>query len=82
MKSFVTALVLVAAAAAPAQANQCPRPQAQIDRALETRSAAAAAHARSLASNPNSLHVSGKQGDSVAESAEAPKAAGITLEQK
>ena len=31
MKSFVTALVLVAAAAAPALANQCPLLQAQID---------------------------------------------------
>ena len=82
MKSFVTALVLVAAAAAPALANQCPLLQAQIDRAIGTRFDPGAANARSLASQANSLHLSGKHDESEAKYDEAAKAAGITLEMK
>ena len=37
MKSFITALVLVASLAAPALANECPTLQAQIDAAIGTR---------------------------------------------
>jgi len=82
MKSFVTALVLVASAAAPALANQCPLLQAQIDKAIGTRFDPGAANARSLAVQANSLHVSGKHEESEAKYDEAAKAAGITLEMK
>jgi len=82
MKSFVTALVLVAAAAAPALANQCPLLQAQIDKAIGTRFDPGAANARSLAAQANSLHAAGKHAESEAKYEEAAKAAGITLEKK
>ena len=60
MKSFVTALVLVALAAGPALANQCPLLQAQIDRAIGTRYDPSAANARSLAAQAMALHNAGK----------------------
>jgi len=82
MKSFVTALVLVASAAAPALANQCPMLQAQIDKAIGTRFDPGAANARSLAAQANALHASGKHAESEAKYDEAAKAAGITLEKK
>jgi hypothetical protein len=82
MKSFVTALVLVALAAGPALASQCPTLQAQIDRAIGTRFDAGAATARSLAAQANSLHVAGQHAESEAKYDEAAKAAGITLQKK
>jgi hypothetical protein len=82
MKSFVTALVLVALAAGPALASQCPTLQAQIDRAIGNRFDPGAANARSLASQANSLHVAGKHAESEAKYDEAAKAAGITLQKK
>jgi hypothetical protein len=82
MKSFVTALVLVALAAGPALASQCPTLQAQIDRAIGNRFDAGAATARSLAAQANSLHVAGKHAESEAKYDEAAKAAGITLQKK
>jgi len=82
MKSFVTALVLVASAGAPALANQCPMLQAQIDKAIGTRFDPGAANARSLAAQANALHASGKHAESEAKYDEAAKAAGITLEKK
>ena len=82
MKSFVTALVLVALAAGPALANQCPLLQAQIDRAIGTRYDPSAANARSLAAQAMALHSAGKHEESVAKYDEAAKAAGITLEKK
>ena len=82
MKSFVTALVLVALAAGPALANQCPSLQAQIDRAIGTRYDPSAANARSLAGQAMALHNAGKREESVAKYDEAAKAAGITLQKK
>lgn len=82
MKSFVTALVLVALAAGPALANQCPTLQAQIDRAIGTRYDPSAANARSLAAQAMALHNAGKHEESVAKYDEAAKAAGITLQKK
>ncbi len=82
MKSFVTALVLVALAAGSALASQCPALQAQIDRAIGNRFDASAANARSLASQAMALHNSGKHDESVAKYDEAAKAAGITLQKK
>jgi hypothetical protein len=82
MKSFVTALVLVASVAGPALANQCPMLQAQIDKAVGTRFDPGAANARSLASQAWALHQSGKHTESEAKYDEAAKAAGITLEMK
>ena len=82
MKSFVTALVLVASVAAPALASQCPLLQAQIDKAIGNRFDPGAANARSLASQANSLHVAGKHAESEAKYDEAAKAAGITLQKK
>ncbi|HEY7539025.1 MAG TPA: hypothetical protein VIF11_02740 [Methylomirabilota bacterium] len=82
MKSFVTALVLVALAAGPALANQCPLLQAQIDRAIGTRYDPSAANARSLAAQAMALHNAGKHEESVAKYDEAAKAAGITLQKK
>ena len=82
MKSFVTALVLVALAAGPALAGQCPTLQAQIDRAIGTRYDPSAANARQLASQANALHVAGKHAESEAKYDEAAKAAGITLQKK
>ena len=82
MKSFVTALVLVAVAAGSALANQCPALQAQIDRAIGNRFDASAANARSLASQAMALHNSGKHDESVAKYDEAAQAAGITLQKK
>ena len=82
MKSFVTALVLVASVAAPALAGQCPMLQAQIDKAIGNRFDPGAANARSIASQANSLHVAGKHAESEAKYDEAAKAAGITLEKK
>jgi hypothetical protein len=82
MKSFVTALVLVALAAGSALANQCPLLQAQIDRAIGNRFDPGAANARSLAAQAMVLHNSGKHEESVAKYDEAAKAAGITLEKK
>jgi opacity protein-like surface antigen len=82
MKSFVTALVLVALAAGSALANQCPALQAQIDRAIGNRFDASAANARSLASQAMALHNAGKHDESVAKYDEAAKAAGITLQKK
>ena len=82
MKSFVTALVLVASAAAPALAGQCPTLQAQIDRAIGTRYDPSAATAKQLASEAWSLHQSGKHAESEAKYDEAAKAAGITLQKK
>ncbi len=82
MKSFVTALVLVALAAGSALANQCPLLQAQIDRAIGNRFDASAANARSLAAQAMALHNAGKHDESVAKYDEAAKAAGITLQKK
>jgi hypothetical protein len=82
MKSFVTALVLVASAAGPALANQCPLLQAQIDKAIGNRFDPGAANARSLAAQAQALHNSGKHAESEAKYDEAAKAAGITLEMK
>jgi hypothetical protein len=82
MKSFVTALVLVALAAGSAFANQCPSLQAQIDRAIGNRFDASAANARSLAAQAMALHNAGKHDESVAKYDEAAKAAGITLQKK
>jgi len=82
MKSFVTALVLVASAAGPALANQCPLLQAQIDKAIGNRFDPGAANARSLAAQAQALHSSGKHAESEAKYDEAAKAAGITLEMK
>ena len=82
MKSFVTALGLVASAAAPALAGQCPTLQAQIDRAIGTRYDPSAATAKQLASEAWSLHQSGKHAESEAKYDEAAKAAGITLQKK
>jgi cation transport regulator ChaC len=82
MKSFVTALVLVALAAGPALANQCPLLQAQIDRAIGTRYDPSAANARSLAAQAMALHNAGKHEESIAKYDEAAKAAGITLQKK
>jgi hypothetical protein len=82
MKSFVTALILVASAAGPALANQCPMLQAQIDKAIGNRFDPGAANARSIASQAWALHQSGKHAESEAKYDEAAKAAGITLEMK
>ena len=82
MKSFVTALVLVASVAAPALAGQCPMLQAQIDKAIGTRYDPSAANARQLATQAWSLHQSGKHAESEAAYDEAAKAAGLTLEKK
>jgi hypothetical protein len=82
MKSFATALVLVALAAGPALANQCPLLQAQIDRAIGTRYDPSAANARSLAAQAMALHNAGKHEESVAKYDEAAKAAGIELQKK
>jgi hypothetical protein len=82
MKSFVTALVLVALAAGSALANQCLSLQAQIDRAVGTRYDASAANAKSLAAQAMALHNAGKHDESVAKYDEAAKAAGITLQKK
>ena len=82
MKSFVTALVLVASAAAPALAGQCPTLQAQIDKAIGTRYDPSAATAKQLASEAWSLHQSGKHAESEAKYDEAAKAAGIALQKK
>jgi len=82
MKSFVTALVLVASAAAPALANQCPTLQAQIDKAVGTRYDPGAANAKQLAAQAWSLHQAGKHAESEAKYDEAAKAAGITLQKK
>ena len=82
MKSFVTALVLVASAAAPALAGQCPTLQAQIDRAIGTRYDPSAANAKQLAAQAWTLHQTGKHAESEAKYDEAAKAAGITLQKK
>ena len=82
MKSFVTALVLVASAAVPALAGQCPTLQAQIDKAVGTRYDPSAANAKQLASQAWALHQAGKHAESVAKYDEAAKAAGITLQKK
>ncbi len=82
MKSFVTALVLVASAAAPALAGQCPLLQAQIDKAIGTRYDPSAANARQIAAQANDLHKAGKHAESEAKYDEAAKAAGITLQKK
>jgi hypothetical protein len=82
MKSFATALVLVALAAGSAFAGQCPTLQAQIDRAIGNRFDPGSANARSLASQANALHVAGKHAESEAKYDEAAKAAGITLQKK
>jgi hypothetical protein len=82
MKSFITALVLVASAAAPALASQCPTLQAQIDKAIGTRYDPSAANAKQLASQAWTLHQSGKHAESEAKYDEAAKAAGITLQKK
>jgi hypothetical protein len=82
MKSFVTALVLVALAAGPALANQCPLLQAQIDRAIGNRFDPGAATARSLAAQAMALHNAGKHTESMAKYDDAAKAAGITLQKK
>ena len=82
MKSFITALVLVASAAGPALANECPLLQAQIDKAVGTRADATAANTKVLAAQAWALHQSGKHAESVAKYDEAAKAAGITLEHK
>ncbi len=82
MKSFVTALVLLASAAAPALAGQCPTLQAQIDKAIGTRYDPSAANAKQLASQAWALHTSGNHAESEAKYDEAAKAAGITLEKK
>jgi len=82
MKSFITALVLVASTAAPALASQCPTLQAQIDRAIGTRYDPSAANAKQLASQAWTLHQSGKHAESEAKYDEAAKAAGITLQKK
>ena len=82
MKSFVTALVLVALAAGPALASQCPTLQAQIDRALGTRYDPSAANAKSLAAQAMALHNAGKHAESEAKYDEAAKAAGLTLQKK
>ncbi len=82
MKSFLTALVLVASAAAPALASQCPTLQAQIDKAIGNRYDSSAANAKQLASQAWSLHQSGKHAESEAKYDEAAQAAGITLQKK
>lgn len=82
MKSFVTALVLVASAAAPALAGQCPTLQAQIDKAIGTRYDPSAANAKQLAAQAWTLHQTGKHAESEAKYDEAAKAAGITLQKK
>ena len=82
MKSFVTALVLVASAAAPALAGQCPTLQAQIDKAVGTRYDPSAANAKQLAAQAWTLHQTGKHAESEAKYDEAAKAAGITLQKK
>ncbi len=82
MKSFVTALVLVALAAGPALASQCPMLQAQIDRAIGTRYDPSAASAKSLAAQAMALHNAGKHAESEAKYDEAAKAAGLTLQKK
>ncbi|HKC96749.1 MAG TPA: hypothetical protein VKG20_01890 [Methylomirabilota bacterium] len=82
MKSFVTALVLVASAAAPALAGQCPTLQAQIDKAIGTRYDPSAANAKQLAAEAWTLHQTGKHAESEAKYDEAAKAAGITLQKK
>jgi len=79
MKSFVTALVLVASVAGPALANECPTLKAQIDAALGTRYDPAATNAKQLAAEAWALHQAGKHSESVAKFDEAAKAAGITL---
>jgi len=79
MKSFITALVLVASLAAPALANECPTLQAQIDAAIGTRYDPDAARVKQLATQAWSLHVAGRHAESVAKYEEAAKAAGITL---
>ena len=82
MKSFVTALVLVASAGAPALAGQCPTLQAQIDKAVGNRYDPSAASAKQLAAQAWTLHQTGKHAESEAKYDEAAKAAGITLQKK
>ena len=82
MKSFVTALVLVASVAAPALASQCPTLQAQIDKAIGNRYDPSAANAKQLAAQAWTLHQTGKHAESEAKYDEAAKAAGITLQKK